>query len=80
MGEDNHRTELQRKTCSWHIKTGSQGQEEKDRQLNFLISREKVLTGTSQSGQERDGKVLHAFSHQRNAMKGVFAVHLTEWL
>lgn len=70
MGEYNHNTELQRKTCGWHIKTVSKGQSEKGRQLNLLTSGGKVSTGTLQSGRERDSKVHNTFSHQRNAMKG----------
>lgn len=80
MGEHNHNTELQRKTCSWRIKMVCTGQSEKGRQLNLLISGGRVSTGTSQSGRERDAKVLNTFSHQRNAMKGVFTAHLTERL
>ena len=69
MGEYNHNTELQRKTCGWHIKTVSKGQSEKGRQLNLLISGGKVSTGNLQSGLERYSNVHNTFSHQRNAMK-----------
>ena len=41
MGEDNHNTELQRKTCSWNIKTVSKVSKKKTDNLIFLQAEER---------------------------------------